>query len=259
MRKKIVFIVISILLSSYIKAQKTETIKIESGEVYKKYKGDKLDSLVVSMYAMNYGIYLVFTKTDKEIIGKSIDDKNALLKFGVKNGKQFRTFFYKNQQIISVETIDFAIDNLPKNARITGGYFANSFFYNVVVSNYEKLGEDNPDKSLKLFHRLNIDPKLNSLDSIFDNIAQFFSQEDALFRIYKGSYAEEVQPKVTTWVKTDSQGRITDGIIWKSESKDLKTGKYDIYKLGKIIKTGSESLENFQKTFEKFMNEFDEG
>ena len=246
------------LCSSFVFAQKTETKKIESGEVYKKYKGDKLDSLVVSMYAMNYGNHLVFTKTDKEIIGKSIDDKNSLLKFGVKNGKQYKSFFYKNQQIISVETIDFDINNLPKNARVTGGYFANSFFYDVVVSNYEKLGDDNPDKSLKLFHRLNVDLKLNFLDSIFDNIAQFFSQEDALLKIYYGKYAEKVQPQGTAWLKTDSQGKITNGIIWKSDSKDSKTGKYDIYKSGKIIKSGTENLEKFQETFETYMSSVEE-
>ncbi len=258
MSKKIAFIVISILLSSYIKAQKTETIKIESGEVYKKYKGNKLDSLVVSVMAENYGNHLVFTKTDTEIVARSINDENSLLKFGLKNGKQFKTFIYKKHPILSIETIDFDRSNLPKNAFVTGSYDKNVFFYNLLVMDHEKLGNDNPDKIFKLFHRLNIDPTLNSLDSIFDYIAKFFSQEDALLKIYKGSYAEKFEPQATAWLKTDSQGKIDRGIIWKSDTKSPDSGKYEVYKSGKMINSGTESLEKFKKTFETFISTLDE-
>lgn len=258
MNIKILLFSFSIFISSFSFAQKTETIKIENGEVYKKYKRDKLDSIVVSMAAVNYGNHLVFTKKDQEILGRSINDEHSLLKFGLKNGKQFKTFFYKKQPIISVETIDFDVNNLPKNAVITGGFEHGNYFYNMILANYEKLGNDNPDKSLKLFHRLNIDQNLTTLESMFDYIAQFFSQEDALLKIYYGKYADKFMPQATAWLKTDSQGKITNGIVWKSNPKDSKNGKSEIYKAGKIIKSGTEDLEKFQKSFEIYMSSVDE-
>lgn len=102
------------------------------------------------------------------------------------------------------------------------------------------------DKSYKLFLRLTIPADLNDIDAVFNSIAEFFSQEDALLRIFLGRYAEETQPSMTGYLITNNVGSIENGIIWTPT--DVKNGKYDIYIKGKIIKTERQNLTDFQET-----------
>lgn len=228
--------------------------KIESGSTFKKYKNGKLDSIVVMMYAVNYGNALIFAKQNNEIKITNASDENSVIKIELKNKKQIRTFFYKNKPVIVVETIDFDINQLPKNTTITRSLSNNTIQNVSIKTNYEAFGDDNPDKTFKLFYGLNINPDLDNLDSIFENIGEFFSEEDALLKIFYGSYAEKFAPKILTYLKTNESGIITDGITLDYQNKNAKeTNSYNIYKNGKIIKSGKENLANFQKIYQDYI------
>lgn len=231
--------------------------KIESGSTFKKMKDGKLDSIIVSMAAVNYGNALIFSKTKDEILIKNAADENSLIKITLKNKKQIRTFFYKNKPVMILESIDLDPENLPKNGFISSGLTNNGIASYLSKSSLDEItGNDFPDKSMKLFSRLEINPNLNDLDAIFTNIGDFFSQEDALLRIFYGSYAEEFEPRALVYLKTDAAGKIKDGVLYDLKNqKEGEKNQYHIYKNGKNIQSGTVDLEGFQEFFEKYMNE----
>lgn len=225
-------------------------VKIEGGSTFKKYENGKLDSIIVTMAAVNYGNALLFSKTKDAIIATNAADKNSLIKIELKNNKQVRTFFYKNKPVIIIEGIDFNINDLPKNATISTSISNNIVNSCTVYTNYDKLGNDNPDKTYKLFYRLDTRWDLNSLDAIFNNIGDFFSKEDALLKIFYGNYAEKFAPQALASLHTDSSGKIKDGIILNFKSlKSNEKNEYNIYKNGKVIKSGTAGLKDYQNIF----------
>ncbi len=227
--------------------------KIESGSTFKKYKNGKLDSIVVTMYAVNYGNALIFAKSDNEIRITNAADENSVIKIELKNKKQVRTFFYKGKPAIVVEAIDFDINQLPKNMMINR-FLSNNMIQSVSIkTDYGAFGDDNPDKTFKLFYGLNIRTDLDNLDAIIENIGEFFSEEDALLKLFYGSYAEKFAPKILTYLKTNESGIITDGITLDYQNNARETNPYNIYKNGKIIKSGKSSLTDFQKTYQDYI------
>ncbi|QDP84153.1 hypothetical protein FNJ88_00745 [Chryseobacterium sp. SNU WT5] len=230
--------------------------EIESGITYKKYKEGKLDQIILRMMAENYGNTLFFSKSKDAILITNAADENSLIKIELKNGKQVRTFFYKKAPIITIEGIDFDLVNLPKDAVISTIFSNNLISSNKVSSNYEALGDDNPDKTLKLFSRLEIKSDLNELDSVFDQIGDFFSQEDALLKIFYGRYAEKFQPKILGSIETDHFGKIKEGIIWDFKSGKISgKNKYETYSKGKVVQSGLVNLDDFQEVFMKYQIE----
>ena len=113
------------------------------------------------------------------------------------------------------------------------------------------------DKSYKLFARLTIPAALRDIDAVFASAAAFFSQEDALLRIFLGRYAEKTQPLTTGYLKTNEVGVIENGIIWTATNAE--NGTYDLYNKGKIIKKEIQNLTDFQETildyFKKYRND----
>ena len=233
--------------------------KIESGSTFKKYKNGKLDSIIVTMAAVNYGNALIFSKTNEAIRIINAADENSLITIELKNKKQVRTLFYKSKPAVTVENIDFDISNLPKNTMISR-YFSNNIISTITISsNYEIFGNDNPDKTFKLFYGLNIRSDLDNLDSIFENIGEFFSEEDALLKIFYGNYAEKFAPQVLAYLKTDNSGKITDGIILDFQNKNLnEKNLYNIYKNGKITKSGKENIAGFQNIYMNYLEKSQE-
>lgn len=231
----------------------TET-KIESGSVFKKYEKGKLDSVIVTMAAVNYGNALMFSRTKDAIIIKNTNDEDSHGKIELKNKKPIKTFFFKNKPIITIEAIDLNLSDLPKNATIS------STVENNLVSSYSSMskfsevrGQVN-DKSLKLFYGLNIRSNLDNVDEIFNYIGDFFSKEDALLKLFYGNYAEQFIPQYLATLKTDATGKITDGIIFDFKNgKASEKNKYDIYKSGKIIISNSSTLKDFQKIFWEYL------
>ena len=223
---------------------------IESGKVYKKYKDSKLDSIVVGMVAVNYGNALIFSLEKDEIRITNAADKNSVITIGMKNGKQVRTFFYKNKPAIIIENINFNINNLPKNSQISNAYWKETTVSSILTTNYQAFGDDNPDKTFKLFYRLNGRPDLTNLEAVFDDIGHFFDEEDALLKIFDGNYAEKFEAQALAYFKTDHLGKITDGINLEFDAKKPsdKT-KYTIYKGGKAIKSGTSNVTEFQPIF----------
>ncbi|PIF45695.1 hypothetical protein CLU96_2705 [Chryseobacterium sp. 52] len=228
-------------------------IKIEGGSTFKKDKDGKLDSIIVTMAAVNYGNALLFSKTKDAVIIKNAADENSLIKIELKNKKQVRTFFYKNKPVIIVEGIDFDIYHLPKNAAISTVISNDIVSSCTLFANYDNLGDDNPDKTFKLFSRLDIRSDLSTLDAVFNNIGDFFSEEDALLKIFSGRYAEKFGPQALASVQTDSSGKIKDGIILDfKNSKANEKNEYSIYKNGKAIKSGTANLKDYQSIFMEY-------
>jgi hypothetical protein len=225
-------------------------IKIEGGSTFKKYENGKLDSIIVAMAAVNYGNALLFSKTKDAIHITNAADKNSLIKIELKNKKQVRTFLYKNKPVIIIEGIYFDLKNLPKDAAISSSISNNIVNSCTVYTNYDSLGDDNPDKTFKLFNRLDIRSDLNNLDAIFNNIGDFFSEEDSLLKIFYGNYAEKFAPQALASLQTDSSGKIKDGIILDfKNAKANEKNEYNIYKNGKIIKSGTANLKDYQNIF----------
>ena len=232
--------------SSFAQIQNSITVKTESGQTTKNYIGEKLESFVVEMYAMNYGNALTFTKLNDQIVITNAQEPNAMIIIRTKDTLLIRELLYGEKVISSIEAIDFDLNNLPKNSLIS------SIRIDDKTSSYVvKLINENPegvslDKTYKLFGRLIIPADLTDIDAVFNSMANFFAQEDALLRIYLGAYAEENQPLMIRYLKTNEGGKIDSGIIWTP--KDDENGKYDIYTKGKIIKTEIQNLSNFQET-----------
>ena len=224
--------------------------KIESGSTFKKYKSGKLDSIIVTMAAVNYGNALIFSKLKDEIRITNAADKNSVIKIELKNKKQLRTFFYKNKPAIIVENVDFDINNLPKNVKISNGISNGIINSYTLITNYESFGNDNPDKTFKLFYRLDIRSDLDNLDAIFENIGNFLSKEDALLKLFSGKYAEKSEPQSLAYLETDASGKIKNGIYLDFKNKkNIDKNSYSIYKDGKIIKSGTANLADFQTIF----------
>lgn len=227
---------------------KTIEVNIESGVTLKEYKAGKLEKIAVGMYAMNYGNTLTFTKNDQVITIKDAQSPDITIQIYFENGKQNRALLFKNKPISSWKIIDFDIQNLPKNSNITRYYEQNQNFHIIQKTYFEALDaaeNNNLDKSFKLFGRLEMYSNLTNIDTIFNTLATFFSQEDALLRIYYGKYAEKFMPLLSANIETDALGKIKEGIIW-TERKNQK-GDYQVYKNNKIIKTVTANLTEFQQ------------
>lgn len=258
MRKLIILILFSATYQ-WSFSQKTEEIKIESGAITKQFENGKLDSFIVSMYAVNYGNNLIFSKSKDEILIKNAEDEHSVITISLKNHQQVKSFIYKNKPIMMMENINLDLNNLPKNSIISSHLTGNDINSFTFTTNFDNLGDDNPDKSFKLFSRLYINPKLDNIDDIFNWIGDFFSQEDALLKIYFGRYAEKYEPKTLAYLQTDNFSKVKSGIIWKiNNSSNFNAGKYDIYNNGKITKSASESLEKFQQTYMDFRMKLEE-
>lgn len=230
--------------------------EIESGSVYKKYKDSKLDSIVVGMVAVNYGNALIFSREKDEIRVTNAADKNSVITIGLKNGRQVRSFFYKDKAAIIVENIDFDLDHLPKKAQISSAIWNGISSSSTITTNYQIFGDDNPDKTFKLYYRLDVRSDLDNLDSIFENIGDFFDQEDALLKLFYGNYVEKSEPKALNYLETDISGKIQNGIYLDFKNKDISAkNTYSIYKDGKITKSDKANLEDFQSIFIKYREE----
>lgn len=251
--KKLIILIFFSATGQWLFSQKTEEIKIESGAITKQFKNGKLDHFVVSMYAVNYGNNLIFSKSKDEILIKNAEDEHSVITISLKDKQQVKSFIYNNKPIMTMENIILDLNNLPKNSIISSQLSGNDINSFTFTTNFDNLGNANPDKSFKLFSRLYIDPKLDTIDGIFNWIGDFFSQEDALLKIYFGRYAEKYEPKTLAYLQTDHLVNIKTGVIWKANnSNDFNSGKYDIYNNGKITKSASESLEKFQQTYMDF-------
>ncbi|CAI9684667.1 hypothetical protein HZQ11_14290 [Elizabethkingia anophelis] len=230
-------------------AVKTEAKEIENGKITKQYIDDKLNSFTVDIAAVNYGNTLFFTKKDNLITIKDGQNPNAIIRIYLK-GKKFTTdLMYKNKELMYIESIDLDLNSLPPNSIISSQYKdgkPESFISRSQMEDIHGL-----DKVMKLFWRMDKKTSLTNIDTIFDTLADDFSQEDALLKIYFGRYAEKYEPLPTAYLNTDNTGKIKKGIMWTKTSD--QNGKYNIYSNGKVIKSVNQNLTDFQKTIMDYM------
>lgn len=231
-------------------AVKTETKEIESGKITKQYIDGKLNSFTVDMAAVNYGNTLFFTKKDNLIIIKDGQNPDAIIRIYLK-GKKFTTdLMYKNKELMYIESIDLDLNNLPPNSIISSQYKdgkPESFISRSQMEDIRGL-----DKVMKLFWRMDKKTNLTNIDTIFDALADDFSQEDALLKIYFGRYADKYEPLPAAYLNTDNTGKIKKGIVWTETSG--QSGKYSIYNNGKVTKSANQNLTDFQKTIMDYMD-----
>lgn len=242
---------------SFGQIQQSVTVQIESGQTTKNYIGEKLESMVVEMYAVNYGNALTFTKVNQQIVITNAQEPNTLIIIGFKDKLLVRELLYDENVISSIEAIDFDLKNLPKSSTITNQIVDGKIESYIHKTQFENTEGFRLDKSYKLFARLTIPAALRDIDAVFASVAAFFSQEDALLRIFLGSYAEKTQPLTTGYLKTNEVGIIENGVIWTATNAE--NGTYDLYNKGKIIKTEIQNLTDFQETildyFRKYRND----
>lgn len=228
----------------------TEEIEIESGMIIKAFENKKLQSFNVAMYAVNYGNQLSFTKENDTILITNAQEKDAVIKIHVKNKQKISRLFYKGKLLSSIEAINFDQNNLPAKSIISSIIKNNEKVSIITSTNKETEGGDY-DKTFKLFVFLETANNNVTLDLIFNQMADFFSQEDALLRIYFSKYRDKINSKSilnhTAYLNTDDLGKIKNGILWTETL--LNDGNYSIYKNGKIIKSEKVKLDAFQKIF----------
>lgn len=228
---------------------RTEEIKIESGEIIKKYNNDKLESFAVQIYANSYYNSFFFAKENDTIVVKNLNEKDAIIKIYVKDKKKVSEFIYKDKQIFYLEVIDFNINNLPAKSKISNRIYDNEKTSYLYKNNMADAHGDDFEKSYKLFLFLKTSENNVTVDSIFNQIADFFSKEDAIYRIYMSKYRDKINAEsatnTTAYLITDELGKIKNGILWTE--KPSNNGEYHIYKNGKIIKSENIKLESFQK------------
>ncbi|OPC06470.1 hypothetical protein BAS09_02510 [Elizabethkingia ursingii] len=230
-------------------AVKSETKEIESGRITKQFTNGKLTSFTVDMAAVNYGNTLFFTKEDNIINIKDGQKPDALIRIYLKNKRYTTDLQYQNKELMYIESIDLDLNNLPPNSIISSQYKDGKA--ESIISRANPEDTRGLDKVLKLFWRMDKKTNLTDIDSIFNALADDFSQEDALLKIYYGRYAEKFEPLPVAYLNTDNSGKIKKGIIWAETSG--QNGKYNIYSNGKIIKSGNQNLTNFQKIIMDYM------
>ncbi|WP_035758837.1 hypothetical protein [Flavobacterium tegetincola] len=246
------FILLFMSASSFSQIKQSITVKIESGQTTKNYKGEQLESFLVEMVAVNYGNALTFTKANNRIVITNAQEPNATIKIYLNDEKMLgRELLYKNTVYLAVQEIKFDIDNLPKNSTISIEWKNNKPISYGVTLNKLTSEDLDLDKMYKLFVRMDYPNELETDDAIFEHMAEFFSKEDALLRIYEGAYAMQFNKSIVANLKTDEYGKIKEGIIWSP--KQNKDGQYQIYSNGKIVVSGDQSLTDFQQTFMAYM------
>ncbi|WP_407500649.1 hypothetical protein [Elizabethkingia anophelis] len=231
-------------------AVKTEAKEIENGKITKQYIDGKLNSFTVDMAAVNYGNTLFFTKEDNIINIKDGQNPDALIRIYLKNKRYTTDLQYQNKELMYIESIDLDLNNPPPNSIISSQYKdgkPESFISRSQMEDIRGL-----DKVMKLFWRMDKKTNLTDIDSIFDALANDFSQEDALLKIYFGRYAEKYEPLPTAYLNTDNTGKIKKGIVWTETSG--QNGKYSIYSNGKVTKSANQNLTDFQKTIMDYMD-----
>jgi len=230
--------------------EEIQKVEIEGGTLSKKYTDGKLESFLVEMYAVNYGNAFNFIKEKDTITIDNGEISNAVIKIYFKNKMQISELFYNKKIVAYYEAINFNLDNLPKSNTIYSLLVNNKTESFINNFNFKNVDEDFDQNLIKFYNRLNHITDATNIDSVFSSIANFFSKEDALYRIYSGSYAEKFAPPVITYLKTNESGKIESGIVWTE--KETGKGKYDIYNKEKIVKSEIQSLSNFKETFREY-------
>jgi hypothetical protein len=254
MKLKIITVLFFSFLSIFGQNEKaglrTEEIEIESGMIIKTFENEKLQSFNVVMYAVNYGNQLSFTKENDTIVITNAQEKDAVIKIYVKNSQKISTLFYKGKLLSSVEAIHFDVNNLPAKSVITS-IIKEGEEVSFISSTNNETGEGDYDKTFKLLVFLETAYNNVTVDLIFNQIADFFSKEDALLRIYFSKYRDEIHSKseinYTAYLQTNELGKIKNGIAWTALLS--KEGEYSVYKNGTIIKSEKIKLDAFQKVF----------
>lgn len=250
MKHILFFLLLFMSFLSFGQEENIQKVEIESGTLSKKYIDEKLDSFIVEMYTVNYGKALSFVKENDTIIIKNIQKSDAVIKIYFKNKMQMRELLYQNKIIAYSEAINFDLNNLPINNTIYSLLVNNKVQSSINKFDLKNVDEDFDDSNIKLFNSLHYISDLTTIDSVFSSIADFFSNGDALYKVYMGSYVEKHMPPIIAYLKTNEKGKIESGIIWKK--KDDENGKYEIYSKEKIIKSEIQSLLGFKEIFRDY-------
>lgn len=234
---------------------KTEEKEIESGKITKNYSNDKLENFTVEIAANAYYNSFFFTKVKDTIIIKNVTEEKAVIKIYVKDKKKVSEFLYEGKPIFYQEVIDFNTNKLPPKGKIWGtlsdGEKTSYLFYR---DNLSKAKGDDFEKSYKLFSFLTTSEYNVTTDLLFTEIADFFSEEDAVLKIYLSRYRNKTMSEAklfkTTYLTTNELGQIKNGVLWTGKSPNK--GEYRLYENQKIVKTENMDLNSFQQIFNDY-------
>jgi len=254
-------IILFLFCSLSLSAQKdgnnseTEEIKIENGAITKKFNKGKLESFTVEINANSYYNSFLFTKKNDTIIATNLSEEKAVIKIYVKDKKKVSEFFYNGRILFYQEAIDFNTTKLPPNGRIWGTISnAEKTSYLFYRDNLSKAQGDDFEKTYKLYSFLKTAEYNVTSDLLFNEIADFFSEEDAILKIYLSSYRNKIisESKLlkVAYLTTNGQGQIKNGVLWTQKS-DLK-GEYKLFENQKNIKTENIDLDSFQGIFNDY-------
>ncbi|GGF11560.1 hypothetical protein [Flavobacterium limi] len=253
----VLFYSFSIFAQTHKNNLRTEETAIESGEIIKIYNNEKLESFTLQILADYYSNSFFFTKENDIITIKNRVESDAIIKLYVKDRKKVSEFLYKDKLIFYTEVIDFDIKKLPAQSKIWNTIYNDEKISYIYKDNLSKAAGDDFEKSYKLFLFLKTSENNATTDLIFNQIADFFSKEDAILRIYLSKYRDKInaesQLNKTGYLTTNELGKIKNGILWTQ--KTINNGEYHVYKNEQIIKSGTVNLKSFQEIFNTYYTE----
>ncbi|RZJ53515.1 MAG: hypothetical protein EOO44_08220 [Flavobacterium sp.] len=234
---------------------RTEETEIESGKVIKKYNKKELENFTVEISANTYYNSFFFSKEKDTIIIKNLNEDKAVIKIYVKDKKKVSEFLYEGILLFYSEIIDFDTNKLPSRGKIWGSKTNDEkISYHFYRDNLSKAKGDDFEKSFKLYSFLKTSEYNVSTDLLFNEIADFFSEEDAVLKIYSSKYRDKTMSESklykTAFLSTNKLGQIKIGVLWKEKSPHK--GEYTVYDNGKIIKTENVDLNSFQPIFNDY-------
>nr|WP_317630886.1 hypothetical protein [uncultured Flavobacterium sp.] len=264
--KKNITILTIILTNIFSFGQEKNDDDVEKGITQKKYEEGKLKEFAVNLFAMHYANTLYFKKNENNIEIKNGEDKHSQIKIHVKDKNQIKQFYYKNEEIVKLHITSTNLNALPANTTATTYYINQVTYAAIMEQNFERMHnlvtDDNaPNLSLKLFFGLEIPPHINTLDAIFEYIADFFSSEEAISQLFYEEdtiFGGQKSNNKSGYFITNASGKITDGILWKPNANDENEGKFEEFENEKVVQSEAISLKNFQKKIKKYLESQEE-
>lgn len=253
----VLFLFFSLSLSAQTNGNNsgTEKIEIENGAITKKFNNGKLESFNVEVTADSYYNSFFFTKKNDTVNVTNLSEEKAVIKIYVKDKKKVSEFIYDGIPIFYQEVIEFNTTKLPTKGKIwgniTNGKNVSYFFYR---DNLWKAKGDDFEKSYKLYSFLKTSEYNVTSDLLFNEIADYFSEEDAILKIYLSKYRNKIiaESKLfkTAYLTTNEKGQIKNGVLWTQKSDDK--GEYKLYENQKSVKTENIDLKTFQAIFNDY-------
>ena len=221
---------------------------IKSGTITKKYRDGKIFEVLLEASAMHYYNILKIEITEKEIVFSHLRDNISTVRISPYNESLLMELIANNSVLVSTNS-DYCDPKNPKPNSIISVYATNGRFKCVV---YDKEA-DNPEysdnislliKTFSLHTPITVTKDKSSSDILQEFIEEFLEE------FLMDENENQGTPLTVAEIKTDKKGKIEEGIYWEGDVDGM--GIYKIYKDGKTIKEGKNTLLDFQETWKEY-------